>query len=220
MTSWMECGCGGDVVLYEHPGEERFGRKWMILTGTCRSCGRYHETVPARDLPEYRRLMEEDEVRRWHEEQEARRKEEQELLAKMTPKERLEYLGPDRYPWFYVYVHNEPVRAGSVSEALTLESARWSGTFRADKGQWITIEQNHEILEQWQHGTRPELTKVFSHHKHDMVVHDTGERKTYEGGMVHKSFEDAKAYEEKQRAYWLGRSATFYEYCLYDENGA
>ena len=64
MTSWMECGCGGDVTLYENPGVERYGRKWMILTGTCKSCGMYHETVPLSDLKEYRRLMEEDERRK------------------------------------------------------------------------------------------------------------------------------------------------------------
>jgi len=47
MTSWMECGCGADVVLYENPGEEFYGRVWpVILRGTCKSCGMQHITVP------------------------------------------------------------------------------------------------------------------------------------------------------------------------------
>lgn len=68
MTSWMECGCGGDVILYENPDVERYGRRWMILAGDCKACGMHHETVPLSDLKEYRRLMEEDERRQVEEE--------------------------------------------------------------------------------------------------------------------------------------------------------
>lgn len=47
MTSWTECGCGGDVILYEQPNVEMYGHTWpLLLTGNCKLCGRYHETVP------------------------------------------------------------------------------------------------------------------------------------------------------------------------------
>lgn len=58
MTSWMECGCGGDVTLYEGV-EERFGRKWHMFAGNCKVCGMYHEVVSAGEREEYDRLKEE-----------------------------------------------------------------------------------------------------------------------------------------------------------------
>lgn len=59
MTSWMECGCGGDVILYENPGAERYGKKWMLYTGHCKLCGRYHETVSGGEKAAFERARQE-----------------------------------------------------------------------------------------------------------------------------------------------------------------
>ncbi|MBE6524447.1 MAG: hypothetical protein E7Z65_06220 [Thermoplasmata archaeon] len=220
MTSWMECGCGGDVVLYENPGEERFGRKWFLLTGNCKRCGMYHETVPLADLKEFRRLMEEDEVRRYREQLEKEEKEYRRHLASLTPEELLEEVGPDHYPWFYVRIHNTPGRGGSIQRALTLQTAREAGTAVAEKGQYITIEQHFKTIEEWRHGERPELKKYHVHCEWDYTVHDTGAHENAMRTINCGSLEDARRVAHSEERYWTNRPTnTFFRWNITDEDG-
>lgn len=228
MTSWMECGCGGDVTLYEHPGEERYGRRWMLLTGKCRQCGRYYETVPMADLKEYRRLMEEDEIRQYREQKEKEEREYREHLESLTPEELLQEIGPDRYPWFYVVFEDLPVPEGGkrtydmigrTSHALTLEHAYTIATLYLRPTQHCRIEQHHKVIDEWTYGDRPFERFTVSVH-HDYVVHDTGEVKESEScGIRELTLDEARTKAEKEARSWLDRSATYFSYWIKDKDG-
>ena len=223
MTSWMECGCGGDVILYENPGTERYGRTWMILTGTCKQCGMYHETVPMADLKEYKRLMQEDELRQLRQEIEAEKEQERQYRESLTPQQLLEYLGPDEYPWFHVFICDKPMSAGHHTHALTLEDARLIGTAQARKGQWITVERGYEVLDRWQDGTRPELKRFYGRIYHDYKVHDTGEIKHTNGESTHidADLDRLRDRMRKEMARWMSpdHSATYFRFTIEDEDG-
>jgi len=63
MTSWMECGCGEGVTLYENPDAEYYGKKWpMIFTGICKACGMRHIEPPASLKKEWDEAREEFEL--------------------------------------------------------------------------------------------------------------------------------------------------------------
>ncbi|MBR6911168.1 MAG: hypothetical protein IKN41_04855 [Candidatus Methanomethylophilaceae archaeon] len=149
MTSWMECGCGGDVVLYENPDTERFGKRWMLLTGNCRSCGRYHEDVPGwqradylKAKAKYEMMIEEDRKER----QRIMEEQEQARLDALSPEELLKEVGPDNYPWFHVFIHMDSW--GAVEEhlhAMTLEAAKHVADLRRGSGT-IRVERNFKVL--------------------------------------------------------------------------
>jgi len=153
MTSWMECGCGGDVILHEAPNEERYGKKWrMLLAGKCKTCGRFYETVPFDQRlafeaakKECERIMEE-ERRRIQEQIDA---EEKERISKLSPEEQLKALGPDKYPWFHVLVHFDSW--GAVEEhhtALTMESAEELAKRLHGGSRTYRIERYHKLLKE------------------------------------------------------------------------
>lgn len=224
MTSWMECGCGGDVTLYEHPGEEYYGRTWpILLTGNCKRCGMFHATVPGSLKAEFEKARieyERDEIRRMREEEEQREEEYRQYLATLSPEELLKELGPESYPWFYVRIHDSPGRGGQVLTALTMERARIVGTAAAKKGQYITVEQDYKTLDEWRHGDRPELKKYYVHTEWDFTVHDTGEHEDAKRTINCGSLEDARRVAESEKRYWTNRpSNTYYRWSIIDEDG-
>lgn len=228
MTSWMECGCGGDVTLYEYPGEERFGRKWFLLKGSCKQCGRYYETVPTADLKEFRRLMEEDEIRQFREQKEREVKEYNEYLESLTPKELLNELGPEHYPWIYLVFENVMLPEGQTrtlqdlghtSYCLTLADAYRSATLYLRPNQHCRIEQNHEIIDEWTYGDRDFERFIVSVH-YDYIVRDTGEvRESTSCGIRELTVEEAKEKADEEAMRCLGGSSTFFDYWIKDKDG-
>lgn len=224
MTSWTECGCGGDVILYENPNQEYMGRVWpILLTGNCRLCGRFHVDVPGdlkKELAQARIDYERAEIRKAVEEEERAKAEYRAWLKTLSPEELLKEVGPEHYPWFYVRIHERPGRGGSVFHALTIERARIYGTAVAKKGEIITIEQDYQPIEEWVHGERPELKKYFVIYEHDYIVHDTGERKDTKGKINCGCLEDAKRIALNELAYWTKSPGnTYFRYSITDEDG-
>jgi len=151
MTSWMECGCGGDVILHENPGEERYGRQWrMILSGNCKQCGRFHETVPFDQRHLFEKAKSEYEEQREQELRDIERsigEEEKARLAKLTPAELLKELGPDDYPWFHLFVHFDgDGEVWSHHLALTLEAAEKLASNLYGVSRDYRVERGHKIL--------------------------------------------------------------------------
>lgn len=228
MTSWMECGCGGDVTLYENPGAEYLGRKWpMLFAGNCRQCGRYYVDVPGNmrsELEQARRDHEQEENRMAVEERKREQEEYKAFLATLSPEELLAEVGPDKYPWFHVFVHRGPLaegqRAHGIHEhALTLESARRRGTVLAQKGDWITIERDHERIESFEDGSRPKLRRYYAVIHHDYRHADTGEVSEVTTTFTDIDPDECWRWAEWERRSWLDRSATYFSYQIRDDDG-
>ena len=152
MSSWMECGCGGDVVLSENPGEIRYGRAWNLLTGNCRKCGRYHETVAGSQRLEFhiaREQWEREQARIEQEQRELWEKEEQERLASLSPEDLLQEVGKDNYPWAHLFVKRPGEGCESHFEYLTPEgcenAARRMSLFGPID---YRIEQHHRVVKE------------------------------------------------------------------------
>lgn len=152
MTSWMECGCGGDVVLYEEPGAIRYGRAWNLLTGNCKTCGRYHETVVGNQRLDFhiaREQWEKERDRIEKEQMEQWDKEEEERLAGLSPEELLEELGKEHYPWAHLFVRRPGEGCELHMEYLTPEGCENAAKRMALFGPIdYRIEQNHKVVKE------------------------------------------------------------------------
>jgi len=152
MSSWMECGCGGDVVLSENPGEIRYGRAWNLLTGNCRKCGRYHETVAGSQRLEFhiaREQWEKERDRIEKEQMEQWDREEEERLSKLTPEELLEEVGEDHYPWAHLFVKRPGEGCESHMQYLTPEGCEKAvERMSLYSPVYYRIEQNHKVLKE------------------------------------------------------------------------
>jgi len=224
MSSWMECGCGGDVILYENPNQEYMGRVWpILLTGNCRLCGRYHVDVPGdlkKDLAQARIDYERAEIRKVVEEEERAEEERRQWLKTLAPEELLKEVGPDHYPWVYYRIHDKPGKGGLVVAALTIERARIGATAIAQKGQIITIEQDYQPIEEWVHGERPELQKYIVAAEWDYTINRTGELVETSNRVNCGCLEDAKRIALKNRELWIkNKGNTYYRYTITTEDG-
>lgn len=212
--SVTECVCGTDVRLYLER-EELDGRIWPVFRGSCPMCHRsYSEVTPnlRKDYAEAKAKVEEETARAAREE---RIRAEEEMMADMSPKELLEYLGPDRYPWFYAYVGDKPVKAGTRIAMLTLESAAQTATAIAKPGDWISVYQKGELVDRWQDGTRPELRRIHIHTR--FTYHSMEEDRDMEGTkhIVCGSEEQAHGIIEGER-----RNHRGFAYTITDDEGS
>ncbi len=152
MTSWMECGCGGDVILHEEPGTMRYGREWNLLTGNCKTCGRYHETVPMNQRLEFhiaREQWEKEKEREAAEMQELWDQMEEERLSKLTPEELLEEVGEDHYPWAHLFVRRPGEGCESHMQYLTPEGCEKAvERMSMFSPVYYRIEQHHKVLKE------------------------------------------------------------------------